>query len=92
MNDQTRAAQQLAAITENLLSLFADYCQRASSPDMANLIHEYKAQRINLVLTVHASMSGTDFICCAMPVGETADMVQLFTVHTIPTTHTGKAH
>ena len=92
MSDQTRAAQQLAAITENLLSLFTDYCQRASSPDLSNLIHEYKAQRINLVLTVHASMSGTDFICCAMPVGETSNMVQLFTVHTIPAAPAGKAH
>src|SRR3990170_3387363 len=68
MNDEARAARQLAAITDSLLGLFADYCQRASSPDLAGLIQEYKAHRLNLVLTVHASMSGTDFICCAMPV------------------------
>jgi len=93
MNDEARAARQLAAITDSLLGLFADYCQRASSPDLAGLIQEYKAHRLNLVLTVHASMSGTDFICCAMPVdGAPSDLVQLFAVHTIPATQTGKAH
>ena len=37
MNDEARAARQLAAITDSLLGLFADYCQRASSPDLAGL-------------------------------------------------------
>ena len=93
MNDQERAAQQLAAITDNLAALFADYCQRIASPNLVDLLAAYRAQRLDLVLTVNASISGADFVCCALPVGGApADLVQMFTVHTVPTTQTGKAH
>lgn len=90
MND--RAAHQLAAITDGLLGLFADYCQRTASPDLADILAAYRAHRLDLVLTVHASMSGTDFVCCALPLGGApSDLVQLFTVQTsVP--QTGKAH
>lgn len=93
MNNQACAAQQLAAITDNLAALFADYCERNASPGLAELLKAYKAQRLNLVLTVHASMGGADFVCCALLVGGgPADLVQLFTVHTVPATPAGKAH
>lgn len=88
-----RAAQQLAAVNVGLLGLFEDYCQRNASPDLLEMLTAYRAQRLDLVLTVHASISGADFVCCALPVGGApADMVQLFTVHTFPPTQTGKAH
>ncbi|OGT17901.1 MAG: hypothetical protein A3J49_04375 [Gallionellales bacterium RIFCSPHIGHO2_02_FULL_57_16] len=93
MNDQAMAAQQLAAITDNLAALFADYCQRNVSPGLAVMLEAYRAQRLDLVLTVHASMGGADFACCALPVGGgPADLVQLFTVHTVPAAPAGKAH
>jgi len=93
MTDEASAVQQLAAITDNLAALFADYCQRIASPDLVNLLAAYRAQRLDLVLTVHASISGADFVCCALPVGGApTDLVQLFTVHTVPATQTGKAH
>lgn len=93
MSDQARAAQQLAAINAGLLGLFEDYCQRNASPDLLELLTAYRAQRLDLVLTVHASMLGADFICCVLPVGGApTDLVQLFAVHTIPATQTGKAH
>lgn len=93
MNDQARATQHLAAISNNLAALFADFCQRAASPELAELLAAYRAHRLDLVLTVHATMGGADFICCALPPGGAlADMVQLFTVQTVPSTPTGKAH
>lgn len=93
MTNQACAAQQLAAITENLAALFAGFCQRAASPDLVELLAAYRAHRLDLVLTVHASMGGADFACCALPVGGgPADLVQLFTVHTVPAAPAGKAH
>lgn len=93
MTDQAMAAQQLAAITDNLAALFADFCQRTASPELAELLAAYRAHRIDLVLTVHATMAGADFICCALPPGGTsADMVRLFTVHTLPIAPAGKVH
>lgn len=88
-----RAAQQMAAINAELLGLFENYCQRNASPDLLEMLTAYRAQRLDLVLTVHASISGADFVCCALPVGGApAELVQLFTVHTIPTTQSGKGH
>lgn len=93
MNNQPHAAQQLAAISNNLAALFADYCERNASPGLVELLAAYRAQRLDLVLTVHASMGGADFVCCALPVGAApADMVPLFTVHTLPPAPAGKAH
>lgn len=93
MTNQARPAQQLAAISNNLAALFADYCERNASPGLAELLAAYRAQRLGLVLTVHASMGGADFVCCALPVGGgPADLVQLFTVHTVPAAPAGKAH
>jgi hypothetical protein len=93
MTDQAMAAQQLAAITDNLAALFADYCERNASPELADILAAYRAHRLDLVLTVHASMCGADFICCALPSGGAlADMVQLFTVHTLPSTPAGRPH
>jgi len=93
MTDEDRSAQQLAAINENMAGLFADYCQRIASPDLMELLAAYRAQRLNLVLTVHTSILGTDFVCCALPLdGAPSDLVQLFAVHTIPATQAGKAH
>lgn len=87
------AVQQLAAITDNLAALFADYCQRNASPGLAVMLEAYRAHRLDLVLTVHASISGADFVCCALPVGGApVDLVQLFTVHTLPVSPAGKAH
>ena len=93
MDDQSKAALHLVAINGELLGLFEDYCHRVASPDLVNILQEYRNHRINLVLTVHASMTGADFICCATQVsGEPLDLIQLFTVHTIPMTQAGKAH
>lgn len=93
MTNQAMAAQQLAAITDNLAALFAVCCQRAASPELAELLAAYRAHRLDLVLTVHSTMGGADFVCCALPPGGTlADMVQLFTVHTVPPAAAGKAH
>lgn len=81
MNDTTRTAQQLAAITDSLAGLFADYCQHTASPELAVLLAAYREQRLDLVLTVHTSMTGTEFVCCALPLGgEPSELVQLFTV------------
>lgn len=93
MNDQSQTAHQLTVISDGLLGLFADYCKRTSSPELENMLAAFRTQRLDLVMTVHASMYGTDFVCCALPLGGTpSDLVQLFTVHTIPTTQLGKAH
>jgi hypothetical protein len=90
MNDQTRAAQQLAAITENLVALFTDYCERTASPMLAHMLVAFHEHRLDLVLTAHITATGTDFICCALPVG--GDLVRLFDVHEIPATHSGEIH
>lgn len=93
MNNQAMTAQQLAAITDNLAALFAGFCQRTASPELAELLAAYRARRLDLVLTVHATMGGADFVCCALPPGGAlADMVRLFTVHTLPQSPAGKAH
>lgn len=93
MSDQTRAAHHLTAINTGLLGLFEDYCQRNASPELLELLSAYQAQRLDLVLTVHASISGADFICCALPIGGApAELVQLFTVQTYPLQAGGKAH
>lgn len=93
MTNQTHTAQHLEAISAGLLGLFEDYCQRNASPELLGLLVAYRAQRLDLVLTVHASMGSADFVCCALPVGgDPADLVQLFTVHTVPAAPAGKAH
>lgn len=90
MNDQTRAAHQLAAITDNLVALFADYCERAASPALTRMMQEFVSHRLDLVLTAHITATGTDFICCALPAG--GDLVRLFDVHEIPTAQSGEVH
>lgn len=90
MNDQARAAHQTAAITGNLVALFSDYCERIASPDLARMLQEFHSHHLDLVLTVHVTATGTDFICCALPAG--GDLVQLFTVYTIPAARHGKTH
>ncbi len=90
MNDQARAAQQLAAISAALVELFADYCERTASPDLARMMQKLRSHRLDLVLTAHITATSTDFICCALPVG--GDLVRLFDVHEIPAAQSGEVH
>lgn len=90
MNDTKRAAQQLAAITDNMVGLFTDYCERAASPLLVSMLTEFHEHRLDLVLTAHITESGTDFICCALPVG--GGLVRLFDVHEIPGEQSGGVH
>lgn len=90
MTDQARAAQQLAAITENLVALFADYCARTASPDLARVLHEFHSHRLDLVMTAHVTASGTNFVCCVLPAG--GELIKLFDVYEIPTAQSGDVH
>lgn len=90
MNDQTRTAQQLAAISDNLVELFTDYCERAASPELQRMMLEFRRHRLDLVLTAHITATSTNFICCALPVG--GDLVQLFDVYEIPAAQSGELH
>lgn len=90
MTDQARAAQQLAAISDSLAALFADYCERTASPDLQRMMQEFHSHRLDLVLTAHITATSTNFICCALPVG--GDLVRLFEVHEIPAAQSGEVH
>lgn len=90
MNDQAMAAQQLAAISNNLVALFADYCERNESPDLARMMREFCGHRLDLVLTAHITATSTNFICCALPVG--GDLVRLFDVYETPAAQSGEVH
>lgn len=90
MTDQARTAQQLAAISNSLAALFADYCERNASPDLKRLMQEFHNHRLDLVMTAHVTATGTNFICCALPVG--GDLVRLFDVHKIPAAQSGEVH
>lgn len=90
MSDQDRASHQLAAITENLVALFADYCERIASPDLARVLQEFHSHRLDLVMTAHVAASGTNFVCCVLPAG--GDLIKLFDVHEIPTAQSGEVH
>lgn len=90
MNDQARAAHQLTEIAGNLVALFADYCERTKPPYLDRIQQEFHSRRLDLVLTVHITATGTDFICCALPAG--GDLVRLFDVHEIPTGQSGEVH
>jgi hypothetical protein len=50
MNNQIRSAQQLAKITDNLVALFADYCERNASSGLANMLAAFSEHRFDLVL------------------------------------------
>lgn len=90
MNDQARAAHQLTAISENLVALFADYCARTASHDLARVLQEFHSHRLDLVMTAHVTASGTNFICCVLPAG--GELVRLFDVHEIPAAQSGEVH
>lgn len=90
MDEQSRAAHQLIAITDNLVALFADYCARTPSPNLALMLQAFHEHRLDLVMTAHVTATGTDFICCALPVG--GDLVRLFDVHEIPSAQSSEVH
>lgn len=91
MTDQARAAQLLAAISNNLAALFADYCERNASPNLERLLQELHNHRLDLVMTAHVTAIGTNFICCVLPVG--GDLVRLFDVYEVQvSTQSGEVH
>lgn len=90
MTDQTSTTQQLAAINNNLVALFADYCERTASPMLAHMLVAFHEHRLDLVLTAHISATDTYFICCALPVD--GDLIRLFEVHEIPVAQSGEVH
>lgn len=88
MND--RAAHHISAITDNLHALFADYCGRTAPPGLETMLQDFRNHRLDLVLTVHVTATGTEFICCALPIG--GELVRLFTVCEVPSAPDGRVH
>jgi hypothetical protein len=88
--DDERAAQQIAAISGNLAALFADYCARNTSLGLERLMQEFHSHRLDLVMTAHVTATGTNFICCVLPVG--GDLVRLFDVYDRPYAQSGEVH
>lgn len=91
MTNQARSAQQLAAISNNLAALFADYCERNASPNLERLMQEFYNHRLDLVMTAHVTATGTNFICCVLPVA--GELVRLFNVYEVQmSAQSGEVH
>lgn len=81
MDQKQKAAQQLATIQAQLVQLFGDFCERAPAPGIAALMQLFAEQRVDLVFTVTASMTGTSLYCGFVPMdGSAPELQTLFTV------------
>ncbi len=84
MNDEQKAAQQLAAIQDQLVSLFSDFCHRSPPEGVGALLQEFREHRLSLVFTVTASMNGTDLFCGIVPAGgNPAELQSLFSLYSL---------